>query len=602
VILVVVITTMGAAWLPLEVRATPGSQSYWLTLPAIVAAWRFGFRGVVGAALFETAMAGPATDLLPTAAHPSFLQEAQQVLLLLVVGLVVAVLVRRIEAADALALKLLDEQRNAALAAASERGELSEKLQRRMNQDPLTGLSNRDGFLTALRAHLGLGGAVAVLFLDLDDFKTVNDTLGHAVGDELIGNVAKRLAGASRGEDVVARFGGDEFAVLLTGLTDQHALRVCHRLLAEFKTPFSLCGRTVTVRASAGLTTSLGLPTEGVERRAADLLRQADLAMYASKAQRTHGVTVYQEDMQTEMVDRLALESDLHHAVAGRDLHLVYQPIVDLASGKVRAVEALMRWQHPSGELVPPSLFVPVAEQNGMIVPLTLWALREGCSQLRAWDQNPVTRGLGLAVNISGRLIREAGIASAIAREIHASGGLPERLTLEITESLLMNERSNAVRTLCQLRALGCRLSVDDFGTGYSSLSRLHDLPIDEVKIDRSFVEQIDVREAGHAITAATVTMAHGLGLHVVAEGVETASQLQLLSRLGCDNGQGYLFGRPQPAELIAELVAACNAALADGVPRQAVSTDGAAQYLTGRDPGTLAQPHAAVALTQRSA
>jgi EAL domain-containing protein (putative c-di-GMP-specific phosphodiesterase class I) len=316
-------------------------------------------------------------------------------------------------------------------------------------------------------------------------------------------------------------------------------------LLAELKTPFSLRGRTVTVRASGGLAMSTDGPSTGVEERALELLRQADLAMYASKSERTHGVTLYHDTMQTEMVERLALESDMHHAIAGHDFYLDFQPIIDLRARTVTGVEALMRWQHPTRGLVPPSAFVPVAEQTGMIVPLTLWVIRESCEQMRRWDADVATNGLSMAVNLSGRLVREPGIGSAIARELHRSMVDPHRLIFEITESLLMEDRSLAIQTLCQLRALGTRLSVDDFGTGYSSLSRLNKLPIDEVKIDQSFVSQLETGDAGRTIVQASVAMAHGLGLRVVAEGIETERQLQILKSIGCDDGQGYLFGRP---------------------------------------------------------
>jgi EAL domain-containing protein (putative c-di-GMP-specific phosphodiesterase class I) len=253
------------------------------------------------------------------------------------------------------------------------------------------------------------------------------------------------------------------------------------------------------------------------------------------------------------MVERLALESDMHHAIAGHDFYLDYQPIIDLRGRTVTSVEALMRWQHPTRGLVPPSSFVPVAEQTGMIVPLTLWVVREACEQMRRWDADPATRGLSIAVNLSGRLVREPGIGSAIAREFHRAMIDPHRLIFEITESLLMEDRSLAVQTLCQLRALGTRLSVDDFGTGYSSLSRLNKLPIDEVKIDQSFITQLDTGDAGRTIVQASVAMAHGLGLRVVAEGVETERQLQILRSIGCDDGQGYLFGRPTSPQRISD-------------------------------------------------
>ena len=487
------------------------------------------------------------------------------------VTVVVAVHVARVRTADGHALRLIAEQR----AAEHERGKLTAALAQSISRDVLTGLANREAFLEQLQTELSLERVVAVLFVDLDDFKNVNDTLGHAVGDELIVCVAERLLNGSRQHDLVARFGGDEFAVLLTDVDRVAALRVAQRLLAELKSPFSLCGRTVAVRASGGLAVSDGRPSQAPGQRALELLRQADLAMYASKSEHTHSVTLYHDAMQTEMVERLSLESDMHHAIAGQDFALVYQPIVDLRTGSVGAVEALMRWNHPTRGLVPPSSFVPVAEQTGMIVPLTLWVIREACAQLRTWDECDETAGLSMAVNMSGRLMSEPGIGSAIARELNRALIDPHRLVLEITESLLMEDRSYAIQTLCQLRALGTRLSVDDFGTGYSSLSRLNKLPIDEVKIDQSFVSQLEHGEAGRTIVQASVAMAHGLGLRVVAEGVETERQLALLRHMGCDEGQGYFFGRPGSAEqttrMLSEWVARPAPPTPPDLPRQAV-------------------------------
>jgi diguanylate cyclase (GGDEF)-like protein len=486
------------------------------------------------------------------------------------VTVMVAVHIARVRSADVRAVRLLAEHREVE----RERGQLTAALAESISRDVLTGLANREAFLAQLQEELRAERVVAVLFIDLDDFKNVNDTLGHAVGDELIICVAERLLTGSRQHDIVARFGGDEFAVLLTDLDRPAALRVAQRLLAELKSPFSLCGRTVAVRASGGLAVSDGRPAQAPEQRALELLRQADLAMYASKAERTHSVTLYHDAMQTDMVERLSLESDMHHAIAGQDFQLVYQPIVNMREGSVVAVEALMRWQHPTRGSVPPSSFVPVAEQTGMIVPLTLWVIREACAQLRAWDEHDDTAGLSMAVNMSGRLMSEPGIGSAIARELHRALIDPHRLVLEITESLLMEDRSYAIQTLCQLRALGTRLSVDDFGTGYSSLSRLNKLPIDEVKIDQSFVCQLEHGDAGRTIVQASVAMAHGLGLRVVAEGVETERLVAMLRQMGCDEAQGYYFGRPSSAEqatrVLREWVSTPAAAVPADLPRQA--------------------------------
>jgi EAL domain-containing protein (putative c-di-GMP-specific phosphodiesterase class I) len=328
-------------------------------------------------------------------------------------------------------------------------------------------------------------------------------------------------------------------------------------MLAQLKTPFHLCGRTVTVQASAGLSVSFGDVPNDVEALVVELLRQADLAMYTSKSERTHGITVFHEGMQSAIMDRLALESDLHRALGTTDIGVVYQPIVDLVADDIVGVEALLRWRHPTRGAIPPTSFIPVAEQTGLIVPLTLWVVRQACMQLREWDASPETRGLSVAINISGRLVLEPGIGSAVARELYHAGIDPHRVVLEITESLLMEDRPEAIQTLCQLRALGMRLSVDDFGTGYSSLSRLNTLPIDEVKVDKSFIAQLADRGAGDTIVRATVAMAHGLGLRVVAEGVETARQLQVLRDVACDEAQGYLFGRPVVPEEVAGVISA---------------------------------------------
>jgi diguanylate cyclase (GGDEF)-like protein len=526
-------------------------------------------RAAVDVALVLLVVAGGVVAVRPWAARTAYF---------LVLGVVAVVLVRRVRTAEGRLHQLHTDQDSEADAADRERSLLAAALAERTSRDVLTGLANREAFLGRLKTRLATGRLVAVLFVDLDDFKNVNDTLGHTVGDELIASVSARLLAGSREHDLVARFGGDEFAVLFTDLEPGAALRVARRLLAELKSPFSLHGRTVAVRASGGLAVSDGQPTQAVEERALELLRQADLAMYASKSDHTHGVTPYHDAMQTAMVERLALESDMHEAIDGHDGHdffLEYQPIVDMASGAVTAVEALMRWQHPTRGLVPPSAFVPVAEQTGMIVPLTLWVIREALAQLRAWDEDPDTHGLSLAVNISGRLMSEPGIGSAVARELHHGGVDPRRLILEITESLLMEDRSYAIQTLCQLRALGTRLSVDDFGTGYSSLSRLNKLPIDEVKIDQSFVSQLEHGDVGRTIVKASIAMAHGLGLRVVAEGVETERQLGTLRAFGCDEGQGYYFGRPAVPEKLTRLLKSWENTVAKlaAVPRQAESS-----------------------------
>jgi diguanylate cyclase (GGDEF)-like protein len=526
----------------------------WLVLPAVVAGARFGVVGAVSASMAATVMSGPFGDVVPGGARTGQAVWLSTLLFFVAVSGLVALLVSRIHAADERVVTLLEEQREQAVLAAEEKGRLSRELERRVNTDVVTGLANRTAFVETLRHRLVQGRPLAVLFVDLDDFKKVNDTLGHTVGDELIVNVAERLRRGTRESDIVARFGGDEFAVMLWDLNADDALQVAQRMLGQLKTPFHLCGRTVSVRASGGLAVS-AVPPANVEDRVVELMRQADLAMYASKSERTHGITLFHDGMQSEMMDRLSLESDLHRALGSDDLSLHYQPIVDLQADTVVGVEALLRWQHPTRGAIPPASFIPVAEQTGLIVPMTLWVVRQACQQLAVWDDSPATRDLAVAINISGRLVVEPGIGSAIARELFHAGIDPHRVVLEITESLLMEDRPQAVQTLCQLRALGMRLSVDDFGTGYSSLSRLNTLPIDEVKIDKSFIDRLALGGAGDTIVRASVAMAHGLGLRVVAEGVETTRQLDALRAVGCDEAQGYLFSRPVPSDELSPLL-----------------------------------------------
>jgi diguanylate cyclase (GGDEF)-like protein len=551
-------TIIGAAismgWLsPALFGADAALQRSWLVIPAVVAGARFGINGALVASLGAGLVSGPLARLVPGAPVTGQGSWLATFVFFGAVSLLVALLVTRIREADARLVQLLEEQRAHALRAAEEKGELSRELSRRVNEDVLTGLANRTAFVEVLRHRLQQRRQLAVLFVDLDDFKKVNDTLGHTVGDELLASVAERLRHGSRESDIVARFGGDEFAVMLSGLSPSDAFHVGTRMLNQLKTPFQLAGRTVTVRASGGLALYVGEDLRDVDERIVELMRQADMAMYTSKAEHAHGITVFHDGMQSEMMDRLALESDLHRAIGTDDIGVVYQPIVDLGSDDIVGVEALLRWHHPTKGQISPAAFIPVAEQTGMIVPLTLWVVRQACMQLREWDVSPATRGLSVAINISGRLVLEPGIGSAIARELYHAGIDPHRVVLEITESLLMEDRPQAVQTLCQLRALGMRLSVDDFGTGYSSLSRLNTLPIDEVKIDKSFIAQLDGGGPGDTIVRATVAMAHGLGLRVVAEGVETAGQLDALRAVACDEAQGYLLGRPIDAEDVPE-------------------------------------------------
>lgn len=581
VLVAAVLALTAACWLlPHLLGSGLPTQPFWLVLPAVLVGVRYGVPGALIASLGCGVLAGPVDAGLWGSGHASHPAWVAQTVFFAVVSGLVGVLVGRIKDAGQRIFRLAEQQRDQAVAAATERGVLTEELQRRASSDPLTGLVNRSAFVARLQAELAshTQDAVAVLFVDLDDFKTVNDTLGHSVGDDLIASVAKRLLASSRGRDVVARFGGDEFAILLCGLRVEDALRVSQRLLGGLKQPFNLCGRLITVRASAGLAVAECAPRQSVEQHALELLRQADLAMYRSKAEHSHGVAVFHDGMQSQMLERLALESDMQFAMSRDQFRLDYQPIVELPSQRITGVEALLRWSHPARGLVPPSMFIPVAEQTGMIVPLTLWVMREACAQVGRWDADPATAGLNVSVNVSSRLATEPGIGSAMARELHAAGVDPHRITLEITESLLVQDRLVAMQTMCQLRALGMRLSVDDFGTGYSSLSRLSTLPIDEVKVDQSFIAALNSGDAGRTIVQATVAMARGLGLRVVAEGVETSRQLDFLTLVECDAAQGYLLGRPMGPDLVSAAVAdqwMATAGTADVIGRPLAAQNG---------------------------
>jgi diguanylate cyclase (GGDEF)-like protein len=558
---VLVVAGLGLGWLlPAYVHSgNTGHLHYWLLIPTLIAAARFGLRGAVVTSVLSALAAGPLSAILPGQTDASRANWLAELMFFGSVSAVVAVLVRYAKAADASVVALISNQQRQASEVAEVHGELTRELERRVSEDDLTGLANRLTFTTKLQEMVAAQRCLAVLFIDLDDFKTVNDTLGHAVGDELIVAVAARLTTGSRADDVVARFGGDEFAILLADVTGKDAGRVAERFLGQLKAPFTLRGRTVSVRASGGIAVYDGEPVTSAEQHTIDLLRQADLAMYTSKGSRSRGITLFHDNMQSQMVARLALESDMHRALAEHEFSLEYQPIVDLRTGTAPSVEALLRWHHPTRGSVSPADFIPVAEQTGMIVPLSLWVLREACAQLRQWDNRPETEGLAVAINVSGRLVMEPGIGAALARELFHAGVAPNRIVLEITESLLMEDRSETVATLCQLRALGMRLSVDDFGTGYSSLSRLNTLPIDEVKIDQSFVAQLQTDGPATTIVAATIAMAHGLGLRVTAEGVETERQLSKLTEMGCDEAQGYFFGRPVSAKGLTDYLVPSN-------------------------------------------
>jgi diguanylate cyclase (GGDEF)-like protein len=417
--------------------------------------------------------------------------------------------------------------------------------------DQTTGLPNRE-LLTDRIAHALAGHrsddpeSLAVVLLDLDRFKVINESLGHLAGDRLLMAVGQRLVHSLRPSDTVARFGGDEFGILLDPIGGAHdAVRIADRIAAALHAPFPLNGRDWFVSASLGIALAQRRGTSPDE-----LLREAEIAMVRVKGDPTQRHLLFEPSMSDQTLERLDLESDLRRAVERRELRLHYQPIIALGSGEVAGFEALVRWQHPTRGLVPPLSFIPMAEETGLIVPIGKWVLQTACRQAARWRQaRQGSEGPGpfVSVNLSARQFTQADLVEDVATTLAATGLAPDALELEITESVVMDQSEVGVRALRELRGLGVRLVLDDFGTGYSSLSYLKHLPLDTIKIDRSFVAGIE-EVADRAIVDAVIAMAHGLGIGVVAEGIETAGQAARLRELGCDLGQGYLFSRPVPA------------------------------------------------------
>ena len=436
----------------------------------------------------------------------------------------------------------------------SERKRLEQELRRRALYDSLTGLANRVLFrdrvthALARRQH-----SAAVLFLDLDDFKHVNDSLGHPAGDRLLEEVAERLRSCTRPADTCARLGGDEFALLLEDVREPgHALETARRVLEALAAPFALGGAEVVVRASIGVALS-GSSSEGPDR----LLRNADVAMYAVKARGKSAYALFEPAMLETTQTRLELVGALRRAIERHELRLHYQPIVELGTGAITGVEALVRWHHPSRGLLSPAEFVPLAEETGLIVPLGRWALAEACRQARRWqDAYSCDPPLGVGVNISARHLRAGRILADVEDALTESGLAPRSLVLELTESVLADEE-DAGATLRRLGELGVRLALDDFGTGYSSLAYLHRLPIDILKIDRSFVRAMTDGATEQRMVSMILSLGESLGLDVVAEGVELPEERDRLYALGCRRCQGFLFALPRTAEETEPLLAA---------------------------------------------
>jgi diguanylate cyclase (GGDEF)-like protein len=386
-----------------------------------------------------------------------------------------------------------------------------------------------------------------VLFLDLDGFKTVNDSLGHGVGDALLAAVAERLLACVRPGDTVARLGGDEFAILVEDVRGaRQTASLARRVLEELRVPFDIEGRQVRVSTSIGI--AIGTDP------AADLLRDADLAMYRAKGAGRDRFEVFAPEMHAALVERLALEADLRHAVERDELVLHYQPIVDMTTGEVAALEALVRWRHPIRGLVPPGEFIKVAEETGLIVQIGAWVLNEACRQGAAWrvEHGPIT----ITVNLSPAQLREPHMVRDVVAALESSGYDARDLVLEITETVLMHDTKATTNKLRRLKRLGVRLAVDDFGTGYSSLEYLRGFPLDVLKVAKSFVDGLTGAAEGLALARAIVELGESFHLDVVGEGIELPEQRDRLCELGCRLGQGFLFARPaEPAAIDALLI-----------------------------------------------
>jgi diguanylate cyclase (GGDEF)-like protein/PAS domain S-box-containing protein len=437
----------------------------------------------------------------------------------------------------------------------TERRQMRERLAHAAVHDQLTGLPNRVLFMDRLELALSRAQrehhCVALMFLDLDRFKLINDSLGHETGDRLLERVAHRLSGALRSHDTLARFGGDEFTVLCEVVDKAEALEIAQRLVLAMQVPLNLADSELFVSVSVGIALSF----DGLES-GADLLRNADVAMYRAKEVGPSRIEVYRVDDETGTIRRLRTSNELHRALERQELEVFYQPMVDLHTETLIGMESLVRWHHPTRGLLLPGEFISLAEDSGLIVPLGAWVLRQACRQGAQWEDRRVAAGespgrINISVNVSAQQLADSTFPRQVASALAESGLDPDRLWLEITESTLMSTGDASVAALAALRGLGAHLEIDDFGTGYSSLSYLKRLPVETLKVDQSFVDELDCDADDVAIVRAIVGLGDSLGLAIVAEGVERRAQANALMALGCSIAQGYLFGYPQPASTL---------------------------------------------------
>jgi diguanylate cyclase (GGDEF)-like protein/PAS domain S-box-containing protein len=440
----------------------------------------------------------------------------------------------------------------------TERELLSEQLRHQAFHDLLTGLPNRALLvdrLSVLLQHVRRSGSVvAVFFCDLDGFKPVNDSLGHAVGDELLSRAATRLAGVLRSEDTLARVGGDEFIAACEVQDELAAVHLAQRLTTSLDQPLEFGGHQVRLSASVGI--AIGTDPRSAE----ELVRNADIAMYRAKRETRGGFAMFDQSMHSRMTERLSLEQELRPAIGRDEFRIHYQPLVSAQDRQLHSFEALVRWEHPRLGMVPPADFIGIAEDSGFILTLGAWVLGEACRQLGEWHGRGLPQ-VGMGVNVSAHQLADPGLCGYLESTLRSTGLAPERLTLEVTESVLMANMEASFEVLHAIKSLGVSVSIDDFGTGYSSLAYLSRMPLDFLKIDRSFVSELETNPRARIVATTVVNLARELGVQSVAEGVETEAQGGILVGLGCDLLQGYHFGRPQPAALAAAMWMGASAA-----------------------------------------
>jgi diguanylate cyclase (GGDEF)-like protein len=439
----------------------------------------------------------------------------------------------------------------------TERKALEERIAYQAFHDSLTGLANRTLFADRLEHALARTerqeDEIGVMFIDLDDFKHVNDSLGHSLGDSLLVEVAHRLGACLRPQDTLARFGGDEFVVLLEDIDVGGVVGTAKRILREIDDPFTIDGHKLSVTGSIGIVFG-----NSDKLRAEDLLRSADAAMYRSKRGGKNRYEIFDSEADGLSINRLRLESDLRQAIERKEFRVHYQPKVLLRTGEIVGFEALVRWDQSGHGLIPPSEFIPLAEQTGLINPIGSWVLKESCHQVRDWqNQHPMDTPLTVSVNLSARQFRYPELVEEVAEVLSETALDPRDLILEVTESAAMEDALSTITIFRELKGLGVKLAIDDFGSGYSSLSYLKRFPVDVLKVDRSLVTGIERYPANVAIVSAIITLAHGLGLKVIVEGVETAGELVKLRSLGAELGQGYYWWRASTSEETTELLAA---------------------------------------------